>query len=98
MSKLLLSNNEKIFSQMHNQFVNVGFNRFEKQVVSDNVFLSVYKKLRINSENLYCERDDFIAVSGTFIYKGNIGTPALQNIFHDFDGDNNKPYKKRNNS
>ncbi len=88
MSKLLLSNNEKIFSEMHDLFVDLGFNRFEKQVVSDNVFLSVYKKLRINSENLYCDRDDFIAVSGTFIYKGEVGAPALQNIFHDFTGDN----------
>lgn len=88
MSKLLLTNVSDLFSNLHDGFVKAGFEKYDRHIVESMLYLTAYKKLRVDSTNYYAEDKDFVAVSGTFIYKGNIGTPALQNIFHDFDGDN----------
>lgn len=88
MSKLLLSNDKDKYLSMHNDFVNAGFSKFKTHDVNQEIFLSAYKKLRVDSENLYCDDDDFVAVSGTYIYKENIGKGALVQTLHDFDGNN----------
>ena len=88
MSKLLISNDKDKYLSMHNDFVDAGFSKFKTHDVNQEIFLSAYKKLRVDSENLYCEDDDFVAVSGTYIYRENIGKGALVQTLHDFDGNN----------
>lgn len=47
---------------------------------------TIFHKLKVNNENYYQTGADFVAVTGSVIYKGLIGLPALEEIYHDFDG------------
>lgn len=94
MSKLLLSNDETIFSNIHNGFVNAGFSKFSKTSVDNNYYLVAYKKLRVDNTNFYQEEGDFVAISGTLIYHNEIGESSLARILHDFDGNNMKELRR----
>lgn len=48
-------------------------------------FLTTFSKLRVSTENVYRDIENFAAGVGTFIYKGQIGKVALKSILDDFN-------------
>lgn len=45
--------------------------------------ITAYKKLKVNTENIFCLEDEYIVGVGTFFYKGEIGEAALRYIYED---------------
>lgn len=85
MAKFLLSNDAEKYNYIKNIYVSTGFNKFN-EYISKNINFSVYKKLRVDNCNFLKIGDDFIATSGTLIYKNMTGGEALNNIYNDFSG------------
>ncbi|MBL4720419.1 MAG: hypothetical protein JKY20_04720 [Alphaproteobacteria bacterium] len=62
-----------------------GFKSF-KDISHDNYRLLLYGKLNQSPVNFQAfENGDFITHTGTFLYKGDIGTSALSNYYNAFD-------------
>lgn len=82
MARILLTNNAKWANDLRTWFARVGFKEFARTDVCD-MFLSVYRKLNLNTYNLYSDGSDCVACAGTFIYNGKIGRPALADLLQD---------------
>lgn len=60
-----------------------------KKVVARDYILYVFNKYQSTTENtLLYQNGDFIVSTGTMFYKGKMGTPALDELFHDFSIEN----------
>jgi len=86
LAKFLLSNDKEKYNYIKNIYINTGFDEFN-EYLKENINFSVYKKLRVNNYNFLKINDDFVASSGTLIYKEIIGKEALKNIYDDFNND-----------
>lgn len=86
MAKFLLSNDKGKYDYIKNIYLDTGFNRFN-EYTKDNLYFSAYEKIRVNNCNFIKIDNDFVASSGTLIYKEIIGREALKNIYDDFNND-----------
>lgn len=87
MGKFFISNSKESDEIALNAFDRCGFRKKEK-INTTKYFFTCYKKKKINHENLFIfDNNDFVAVNGTCIYKGEIGKSSLLNIYQDFNGD-----------
>ena len=84
MGKILLSNSTTIFNKMHESYQKIGFriSFFESEEKRN---ISCYKKIYIDNENVWYAEDGTAVISvGTFIYKNEIGSKALNLFYRDF--------------
>ena len=70
MGRVLLSNNEQHFLKLHENFQQAGFQKYEEHHSS--VHLASYQKLNVENTHFLKIGNDFIAVSGTALYKGRL--------------------------
>lgn len=80
MSKILITNNMEWYNDLSE-----CFSDFKKSFSyeKNNLFIAAYKKLNLDVSNCYEERDDFIILSGTGIYKEQMGLEALKQLLRD---------------
>lgn len=64
-----------------------GFKENIKMNVKQEFDLAVYNKLRIDVENYMSVNGDFVAMTGTPIYKGKMGKHAMNSVLREYDGD-----------
>ncbi len=83
MGKFYLTNNPLWSDKISAILSNVGFKLSGTDFVNG-TFLSVYKKLSVDNYNLYKNNDNYVATTGTLIYKGKIGKDALESIMNDY--------------
>ena len=81
MGKLLLTNNRLWFEELRSDFENLFFENFSYR--EDDVFLTVYNKMNIKSENFYKYNNDFSIGIGTLIYNEKMGAEALRLMIED---------------
>lgn len=81
MSKLLLTNQKEWSDELRAVFKKSGFKEFAHKNTDE--YLTVYKKLRVDTYNLYQEGEDYAACAGTFIYKEEVGEKALKAVLQD---------------
>lgn len=83
MSRLIVSNRKEMVNVFRNHNSIVGFveSAFVEREWGS---LSVCKKLFVNNKNFYLEDDDYVAICGTLIYKGQIGQESLELLLHDY--------------
>lgn len=94
MGKILLSNSTTIFNKMHESYQKIGFriSFFESEEKRN---ISCYKKIYIDNENVWYAEDGTAVISvGTFIYKNEIGSKALNLFYRDFKRKELKPEKE----
>ncbi|ERI68235.1 hypothetical protein HMPREF1548_04148 [Clostridium sp. KLE 1755] len=91
---MLISNEKKFFSILHEMFVSSGFTRYYRKK-SDNLDECYYEKLCIHNENfLEISKEESIASVGTLIYNGSIGKKALKSFYIDYLNEGMKVRKK----
>lgn len=83
MGKFYLTNNPLWADKISSILSNVGF-KLSGSDFEDGTFLSVYKKLSLDNYNLYKKNNNYVATTGTLIYKGKIGKDALEDILNDY--------------
>ena len=85
MGKFFISNSKESNEAGKNFFERAGIVKFER-IEKPKYFLSIYKKRKIENENLYIfDNGDFVGINGTCIYKGKIGKKSLVNIYNEFN-------------
>lgn len=83
MSKILIGNDIEKVEVLKNHFIKYGFEKYSNY--SGNRFNACYfKKLKINNTNFIEIGSDFVATSGTIIYRNETGKDALEKIYNDF--------------
>ena len=83
MSRLLIASEKKIVELFRKHNKDVGFEEFAFSQ-EGGAFLSTFKKMKIDNVNYYEEKEYFVAISGTLIYKGGIGTNSLKELLDDY--------------
>ena len=87
MAKFVLCSSRDCYEKLSK---NIEFN-FQKsaEINSDFGYLSIYRKLRIKTNNFISLGDDFAGGVGTFFYNNKRDVEALHDILLDFDGNIN---------
>lgn len=86
MSKLVLSNIENVVNKIKTRSIEAGYSNFKEYCV-DGFNLLAFTKLNVNNENFFkLTNGDFIATSGTLIYKEQLGKKALRLLYENFHG------------
>lgn len=87
MSRMVISNDVCTFKKAIEYSIEAGLKKFE-EVVQENLNLAVFEKRNVFFGNVYHRnKEEYIAVTGTLLYKGEKGVEALKLIWEDFDGD-----------
>ena len=83
MSKLLVSSSCVVTDHFKGRIVESGFleSTFKQ---SNGLFLTSFKKLKVDNVNYYEKDDSFVAIAGTLIYKEKIGKDSLEMLLSDF--------------
>lgn len=84
MGKILIGNNKSKVKYLKDLFVKHGFHDYSERA-GLNYKAFFFKKLRVINENYFSIADDYIASSGTILYKKDLGQKALRNIFLDYN-------------
>ena len=83
MSKILIGSDIEKVEVLKKHFIKYGFEKYSNY--SGNRFNACYfKKLKINNSNFIEIGSDFVATSGTIIYRNETGKDALEKIYNDF--------------
>lgn len=83
MSRLVVSSYKNYVERFRNHNLKVGL--VESYYSSnEEVSICTFKKMNVDNVNYYKEGIDFIVISGTLIYKGNIGIQSLANLLADY--------------
>ena len=89
MAKFILSNVLDSANSVVENTKSVGFVESGKYVAGGDksLIFSSFCKLSVEGENYLKLGDDFVSVTGTCIYKEEIGIDALKSIYEDFEGE-----------
>lgn len=82
MSRLVLTNKESYFEDLYQ--MNKKHGLVESGVKKDSILFINYKKIKVNNYNYCTIGNDFIASSGTFVYKGMMGEKAFLSLYEDY--------------
>lgn len=83
MGKLLIGSNLNDVNYLNKIFTQCGF-KASGNYKNSSIYIYVYKKLRINTNNFVEFDDGFIIGTGTYIYNNKIDKEALSDIYIDF--------------
>lgn len=89
MSKVFFTNSKDSFNKNKYFSLSNGFKRFSLYE-SDSSNIIAYKKLKVNNDNFFLIKDDYIATAGTYLYKQTLNQETLKDIYNDFDEDINE--------
>lgn len=81
MSRIVLTNQKSWFENIKINLEKVGFPVSVEK--NDKQSLVVFKKLKVNNCNFYEKDNNWVATSGTFIYKEKLGREALAEFLKD---------------
>lgn len=83
MSKILIGSDIEKVEMLKNHFIKYGFEKYS-HYTGDGISTYCFKKLKIDNSNFIEIGSDFVATSGTLIYRKVIGKDALEKIYKDF--------------
>ncbi len=83
MGRLLLTNVEQWNLELRNCYEKYGCQ--ESGYIQEDFFLTTYRKTNFKTYNLVQRGKNFIASTGTLIYKDKVGKEALEELFFDMD-------------
>lgn len=83
MGKILITSGFDAFSRAKECIS--GFSINNTRVIFENYYCATFKKLKIDTKNIFCEGENFIIGSGTYIYKNKKDELALKSILGDFN-------------
>jgi hypothetical protein len=87
MGKVIITNRTECIDSLYHKNNQVGFKLSKRNCIGP-LSLLLYKKLKVDNTNYRdFENGDFVATTGTLIYKGQLGADALTAIGKDFEGD-----------
>lgn len=86
MSRLIISDNPGVFDKCVKLTQNAGLLKFNK-LSGPGINVAVFEKRQVFFGNVYTvTEDEFIAGTGTLLYRGKKGTDALKLLLEEFDG------------
>lgn len=83
MARLLLCNNKDIFYKISKANIDGGF-KINGKYVGEKIFIETYSKIHLDLLNFLNIGEDFVACSGTLLYKDIIGIDCLHVLYDDF--------------
>ena len=86
MSNFLLTNNFTSYKKSLEEMTGRGLEVSGTHEVNGKYFASFKKRSIVANNYLKIDDNNFIAVSGSFIYNVEVGLDALQAAFHSFNG------------
>lgn len=82
MGRLYVTNNKEWSIKINNIISTSGFN-YNGIYQNENCFLRTYSKLKVETVNYYSDKEGFLAVCGTLIYKNEIGYNMVKHLYDD---------------
>ncbi len=83
MSRLIFSNDNQMYIRLKKDYNKYFYLNDEFNETSCNV--ATFKKLRKETHNIYVNKNNFIAISGTFFYDKLFGEKSLAKLLRDFN-------------
>lgn len=82
MSRMIITNSNEYFHKLNNMNKKCNFRL--SGIISGVTSFANYKKINVDNENFVKMSDGFIGIAGTLLYKGQIGSSSLEEIYDDY--------------